>query len=276
MQTYNIYGVCVTSALDLPGVPSWSSTTPNDFAEGADADVVIEVGDVPPELETPCSVLGDFQVGAEYVLLRIPGVASYLMSGGRLIRVQPMPRADAGLVCRFLLRAALTALFFQRQIFPMRAAAIAYQESCILFLGRSGAGKSTLARALAARDSGLLADDVLLISEDGQIILPRAESGHATPELMRMPVRSLYLLRWLLPRTAEPEVQPVPAFKAMIQLRKLVYWPSLIPAMNLEGAFLGLASRLLASASAHEFRRPLRSDCLTAQLETLERSFARG
>ena len=91
-----------------------------------------------------------------------------------------------------------------------------------------------------------------------------------------MPVRRLYLLRWLLPKGAELEIEALPAFQAMITLRKLVYWPSLLSAMSCESAFLASVSRLLSSASIREFRRPRSLDRLAAQVETLEQSFAAG
>jgi hypothetical protein len=277
MKTYNLYGVRVASAIDLRGVPLWSSAGWYHRSDsGANADVAIELGDAPTELEAPFSVLGNFQIGVGCVLLRIPGVAWYLIKDGREIQVRTMPQADASLVCRHLLRDAMVALFLQRQIFPIRASAIARQDACIILLGRAGVGKSTLAQAFAARDYGVLADDVVLMSTDGQVVSSLPEFGHAADHLMKIRVRRLYLLRWLLPKSAELEIEPLPAFQAMLNLRKLAYWPSLISAMSCEPAFLALISRLLSSTRADEFRRPACLNRLEAQVETLEQSFAVG
>lgn len=278
VHTYDIYGLRVVSSLNLQGVPLWSAAgSINSSTAGVCHDVVVELGDVPTELEAPFSVADDFQVGAECVLLRIPSVAWYLVRGGREIFVKIMPNADTALVSWHLLHTAMIALCLQRHIFPIRAAAIMDDKGCAVFLGEARSGKSTLVQAFVARGYAILANDILIMSADGQVFpKPFSSFKLAGSESASIPIRGLYRLRWLLPKSAEPEIEPLSAFQALLDLRGLVYWPSLIAAMGCESAFLTFAGRLLSSSRVDEFRRPLRLSGLAAQVETLERHFAKG
>jgi hypothetical protein len=102
-------------------------------------------------------------------LLKIPGVARYLVSHGNLIDIAPERHADESDVQTFLAGAAHTALIHQRGELPLHAAAIVPPSGhAIVICGASGTGKSTLAAEFSRRGWFLLADDMSRVTWDGQ------------------------------------------------------------------------------------------------------------
>ena len=255
-------------------MPLWPANEIGAADPRAIADAVIEMGDVPSELDPPFSTLADYQIAGARILLRAPSVARFLINSGRNIRIQLMPRADVRAVLRYLLGSAMAALFHQRQLFALQASVVMKDGACFAFLGAARTGKSVLAQALAARNYSILADDILLISAGGKMLRTRRETIPRTFTAQRiLGPRNVYILRWLLPKSAEPELTPISAFDAMVDLRKVVCRAGLIAAMNREPAFLSFASQLLASADAFEFKRPMCLKRLTVQVDALERHF---
>lgn len=95
--------------------------------------------------------------------LHVPGVARFLVSRGREIRIDPEPGIDEDSLRVFLLGSALGALLFQRGFLVLHGNAIRVGEGCLICVGHSGAGKSTLAAAFLQRGHEILADDVVPI-----------------------------------------------------------------------------------------------------------------
>lgn len=136
-----------------------------------EADVEIDYGDVPAELENPSRVGVRFQAAEGVLLLRIEGVARYLVTAGRRILVQPEESADETDVRVFLRGAAFSALMHQRHDLVLHGSAIQVNGGCAAFLGESGAGKSTLALAFARRGYPILTDDLAVVraGRDGRL-----------------------------------------------------------------------------------------------------------
>jgi hypothetical protein len=154
---YLLGGIPLVSEIPLPELP---------LVQHDDAilhPVNIRVGAVPSHL--PDAVELDpycFATSAQY-LLCIPGIARYLVTGGREIVVEP----DAGVlpldVRTYLLGSIFVVLCQQRGLLPLHASAIGGRSGVVAFLANSGQGKSTLAAHLAQRGFDVLADDVCLI-----------------------------------------------------------------------------------------------------------------
>ncbi len=154
---YLLGGIPLVSEIPLPELP---------LVQHNDAElhpVNIRLGGVPSHL--PDAVELDpycFATSAQY-LLCIPGIARYLVTGGREIVVEP----DAGAlpldVRTYLLGSIFVVLCQQRGLLPLHASAIGGRSGVVAFLAHSGRGKSTLAAHLAQRGFDVLADDVCLI-----------------------------------------------------------------------------------------------------------------
>jgi hypothetical protein len=155
---YQAFGLRIRSSLQLPQMlPATGEGEP---------DACIDCGTVPAELPEAVVVRKRFQAATGAFLLRIEGVARYLVTGGRRIVVEPEPGADDEDVRLFLLGSALGALLHQRHDLVLHGSAIGDGGGCALFLGASGSGKSTLALALRQRGHPVLADDLSVVRAD--------------------------------------------------------------------------------------------------------------
>ena len=105
---------------------------------------------------------------SEGLLLHIPRIARFRISGGDEIVVD----AEAGAVDRnvrlFLLGSAFGALLHQRGLLPLHANAVEIDGRAVAFMGPSGAGKSTLAAWFHDHGYRVIADDVCVIRFDGE------------------------------------------------------------------------------------------------------------
>ena len=161
MPTYTAYHLVIESEFACPELVPASGHP----------DVVIRIDEVPDRLE-PDGITGAvYQSDAARFLLNIDGVARYLVSDGREIRVQPAASATWSDVRVFLLGSCLGALLHQRGLLALHASAVSTKIGGVLFCGPSGAGKSTLLSALLQRGYSMLADDAtaLTVSPSGDV-----------------------------------------------------------------------------------------------------------
>jgi hypothetical protein len=144
----------VRSALPLPEVAPW---TGDDRAP----DITIRLGPAPQLSEHLTKGGGRVQIGPDRVCrLEVKDVASFLVSAGRDVVVEPHAGLDAPELREWLLGVVLGMLCHQRGLFPLHASCVRIGGVAVAFAGRTGTGKSTLAAALARRGHGLIADDV--------------------------------------------------------------------------------------------------------------------
>ncbi|MGB1251980.1 MAG: hypothetical protein ACPG8W_15290, partial [Candidatus Promineifilaceae bacterium] len=110
-----------------------------------------------------------YQATPTQFLLKMDGIARYLVSNGNKIVVEPAPNALESDIRVFLLGSCIGTLLHQRKILALHASAIEYNGNAILFAGNSGAGKSTLLNAFLQRGYKMLTDDVagVQIGADG-------------------------------------------------------------------------------------------------------------
>lgn len=128
------------------------------------AEVETVWGEVPERLAEPTADGVLWQVAGDQLLLRVPGVARYLVQGGRRVTIEPLGEDDVAVI-RFLRGTPLAALAAQRGWVALHAAAVAGPAGAVVLAGYSGAGKSVLAAALVRRGWQLLADDVVILDD---------------------------------------------------------------------------------------------------------------
>jgi hypothetical protein len=170
---YRIFGLTLETQLECPElIPAGE-----DFAE---PDVSVRFGRTPHCLDAPLMSGNWFEGACRTMLLRIDGVARYLIENGKNITVEPVADTSAGDIRLFLLGSAMGAILHQRNILPFHGSTVCSGGQAYTFSGKSGTGKSTLAAALIKRGCGLLADDVSAIAlpENG-----RPEVHPGTPQL---------------------------------------------------------------------------------------------
>jgi hypothetical protein len=152
---YRLCGVAIESALELPGLPPGG--------QDSLADVTIAFGPFATALPEATAATPLFQLGPLALQLAIPDVATYRVTGGNRITIDPSPAAEARDIRVFLLGSAFGALWLQRSLLPLHASAVAIGMGCVAFAGPSGVGKSTLAAFMAGRGHGLVSDDVCVV-----------------------------------------------------------------------------------------------------------------
>jgi hypothetical protein len=138
-------------------------------------DVSIKVGITPEELTGEDVVRRVLVfISPSAYLQRIPSVANYYAVNGNEITVETNPDADAQSVRLFLLSSAMAAILHQRNMIPIHASAVYYEDGIVLFAGNSGIGKSTIVTSLQLKGYTIFSDDVCVLRGvgDGVEVLP--------------------------------------------------------------------------------------------------------
>jgi hypothetical protein len=153
---YRAHGFTISSELELPELLACDGTP----------DVLIRFGAVADGLEGPVQHGPGYQAAEGRYLLDVPGIARYLVTEGRDVRVEPEPGTAESGVRVFLLSSVMAAVTHQRGLLAMHASTVAVDGGAVLFAGESGAGKSTLSAAFHDRGYPIVTDDVSVVGFD--------------------------------------------------------------------------------------------------------------
>jgi hypothetical protein len=296
---YRMCGLTLASCVELPGVaPEVPAASP---------DAVVAYGPVPETLPGAARRTLNWEAGAKRLLLRVPGVARFLIQDGRETWLEPMPGRGAGDLAVFITGAVLGVLLHQRGRFVVHASALAVNGEAVVFCGPSGSGKSVLAAALTGAGYPLVADEVCCIDTDGErpMVVPDgrrlklwadtverlslAERKHAvvragiekywvdptTPSWGEaLPLRAVYFLHpALLPDTAG--LQPVAPIDAVAALRVNTYRRRLVRTFGQEQTWLEACGRIVKRAGAWHLTREVRYEALPGVVRMLEEHWGR-
>ena len=191
-MNFTAYGLEIESQFPLPELLPGTNRHP---------DIAIRYGDVPLSLPDPAAKGVAWEAQPGTLLLRVHGVARFLVRDGRDIVIERSPNSRDEDVNAFLLGSALGAVLHQRGMLVLHASAIQTPEGAVLFLGKSGSGKSTLLAALLKRGHVMLADDVtgVTLDEDGSPrVLPAFPAACLWPDAateLQQPLHELKRLR---------------------------------------------------------------------------------
>jgi energy-coupling factor transporter ATP-binding protein EcfA2 len=161
VQYFRIAGLTVGSDLPLPQM------TPVTASASA-ADIHIRRGSVPQTLPRADAVGPTWEIAGDHFLLRVPGVARFLLLQGRDIIFEPCDQERTSDIAVFLTGTVFGILLHQRRQTVLHASAVNVGGKAVLFCGTSGAGKSTMAAALGTIGYPLLNDDISVIGRDGE------------------------------------------------------------------------------------------------------------
>ncbi len=154
-HVYHAFGLCIRTGLPLPELQS--------ALPGTAAEVEITEGVVPSELPGVLARGVRYQSAPSALRLQVDGVATFLVSDGRMITIQRDPAASDDDVRVFLLGSVFGALLHQRRDLVLHGSAIQWKGESVVFLGASGVGKSTLASAFRKKGHAVLTDDLCVI-----------------------------------------------------------------------------------------------------------------
>ncbi len=264
MNRYFLFGLVIQCEFELPECLSIA-----DYV--GEPEVYIGFGHAPPEGVYGLAQGPFCQVSAGIFWLDVPGVASYLVTGGKKIIIDPAPESDTSSIRVFLLEPALNALLLQRGNLVLRASAIELGDSCLVLMGESGIGKSTIAAALHKQSNRFVSDGLVVIGHDFKVLPgpPRIKLWAKSASLLELPTSMMSRLRPKLNKfsySTEPcmlqkslpvsciynlkdsnkEVfcSPISGVKRFDALRFGVYNYNCIPAMGLQASLFAQMMRL--------------------------------
>ena len=151
-----------------------------------------------PEL-APCPDDTPFlQMGRGDLRLTVSGIGRFRISNAKQIAWQKANQnIDDQDLRTFLLGSAVGALLIQRGMLVLHGNALERDGNAVVCMGHSGAGKSTLAYALMQQGWRLLADDLVAITPDGQVLpgIPRIKLWHDAAEAFGLDPEALPPIR---------------------------------------------------------------------------------
>lgn len=274
------------------------------MAKSASApDIHIRRGQVPLTLACPVSSGPTWEIAGDQLLLRIPGVARFLLQAGRDIVFEPCDHGQSSDIAIFVTGTVFGILLHQRRQAVLHASAVMVGGKAILFCGRSGAGKSTMAAALGNAGYPLLNDDISVIGRDdkdapvthsdGRQLKLWQEAADALGLIDRLgnPVRDGLSKHYVTPRSSIGETLPIGAVYVLREARAPrksgiarlniadaaravtgnAYRPLLVTAMNQQSLYLQAAMAISKSAGVFVLTRPKEFASISEMIGGLER-----
>jgi hypothetical protein len=299
VHRYRIAGLTVSSDVEMPGAYAA-------LPELGPADVAIEGAAVPPGLEEAVATGPTWAMRPDQFLLRVPGIARFLLTDGRSIAYELEPAAEPGDVAAFLVGTVFGILLHQRGLVVLHASGVELNGRVALFLGASGAGKSTLAAALVQRGYRLVADDFCVVSldVDGR---PMVNPDGRLPKLWDQAIKHLdlaerqgrpvrgRLAKFYMERMTTPAaiVHPLPTgpvyalreargplgpgierpnvVDAALLLRQNAYRPRLIAQMDHGPLYFRTAAAIASCGGVFHLTRPMDFAAMPVTIDQLER-----
>ena len=108
--------------------------------------------------------------------LTVQGIGAFrIIEGKRIAWSAEHPAISHQDIRTFLLGSAIGALLIQRKILVLHGNALERDGQVVICIGHSGAGKSTVAYAMMKQGWRLLADDLVAVTPEGQVLpgIPR-------------------------------------------------------------------------------------------------------
>ena len=253
--------------------------------EGGLADVSIRLGEVPERLEGEVANESRWWASRDQYLLRVPGVAGFLVGRGREVTVQPAEGAPVADIRAYLLSPVFSMLCYQAGMVALHASSVRVGDGVVAFLGDSGAGKSTLAAYLERRGYAVVSDDICLLDSRLSVVpvapalklwrsaleqmeedaeeMPRVFSGDDKYRVAtrcageRLPLREVVFLEWGdKGGDFAGDFAPVEGVDAVARLMRFSNYDYLMKAMGRQRESFLRCGQILAQVRANVFRRP--------------------
>ena len=155
---YTVCGINIDSAINLAGI----------FPPSAEprVDAVIKLVTTNDELADGLPFGVSYNRDKKGMIATHPSVGSFLMVGGKEIKVRAKAGVPEAELANVLITTPLAVLLLQRGLVPLHASAIETDRGAIVFLGHTATGKSCLAAWFQRKGCTVLADDLTVLSKD--------------------------------------------------------------------------------------------------------------
>lgn len=298
MYFYCASGLSVKSEIAVPGLFP--------IAHDRDPDVTVRLGTVCTALENATASGPTWQMAGDRFLLRVPGIARFLLEAGRDITIEAENGTPPADLVIFLLGTVFGILLHQRGQVVLHASAVHVNGKAVLFCGPSGTGKSTMAAALGMRGFDLVTDDLCAITlatagaptvqPDGRLlklwsqtieqldlvdhrrdaVRTKLEKYYVEPpDAFSQPLElgAIYLLREArLPHA--PGIERPNVVDAMLSLRRNAYRPRLVRGMGRRATYFHAATTIANCAGVFHLTRPLDFAAMLEVISWLERHWS--
>jgi hypothetical protein len=295
VHCYCVCGLSVSSDIDLPGLIAMA-------LDRAPPDVTIRQRPVPATLKDVNATGPTWQIAGNQFLLRIPGIARFLLRAGSEIAFEPEDDTPPQDIAIFIIGTVFGILLHQREQIVLHASAVRVNGNAILFCGASGAGKSTLAAALAQRGFPLVTDDICAIAvtgagtpmvhpdgrqlklwaqaierldlagRRGERVRARLEKFYVEPSEAHsepLPLGAVYALREARPPHA-PGIESPNVVDAALILRRNAYRPLLVNRMGQKADYFHAATTIANIAGIFHLTRALDFTAMPEVISCLE------
>lgn len=158
VKNYKVYGLNIRSEIEIEELVEL------DNLSDKNVDVTYSYGIVPDRFK---ELINDKKItyySKNEIWFYIKGVASYYITNGDSVLVQPCKNADKQLINIFLTGSCLGFIMIQKRNIAIHGSAMLINNKCMILTGNRGAGKSTLSTALRLKGYKLLSDDVSAIT----------------------------------------------------------------------------------------------------------------
>lgn len=294
---YDMFGLHVATTLPLPEChPTPAANQP--------PDVQIALGEVPASVPDATHSGVVYALNARHFRFALRDVAAYWVEAGTHITVAPHPSADPESVRVFLLGPVFGALLHQRGLVLLHASAMYGDRGAVLFLGDSPLGKSTLAAAFWQRGWRVLADDMVVLTQDttGQVLAHPAyphlalyppmlralglnpdEHPRLRPTLEKrwlavteayatsaQPVSAVYCLGRNPDATQAISINPLRGLQAFRAIARTVYHIRFMRGSGPDGRMMHMAKALTQQAAVRSLQRRMANESAQAVADHVE------
>lgn len=155
MFYYRAFGLTISSEINFPELYQADLLS--------SADVQVKFGEISSNVKINTGFVSDTLIVSPHIfLLKMEGIATYLVEAGKTVTIEIEDGADLNEVRLFCLSNAFAALLHQRGQIPLHAAACIHDNELVLILGESGAGKSTTLAAMINKGYSPFSDDICI------------------------------------------------------------------------------------------------------------------
>ncbi|MEG1295166.1 hypothetical protein [Niameybacter sp.] len=151
---YRVYGLEIGSEIEIPEfiVDKSIKESPNQ--------VRICYGAMSEEIKTQIAEGRKSYMSSQDIWFYIDNIATYRITNGNLIEVEPCENCDTQLMKIFVMCSCLGFIMIQRNKVAIHGGTVVMGNKAVVITGNRGAGKSTLTTALRKKGYKFLADDV--------------------------------------------------------------------------------------------------------------------